>query len=104
MIDPHGGRLVQRYVTGSQAQELRERAQTLPNVTLDRRQLSDAQVIAQGAFSPLEGFMTSNDYQEVVHRMLLADGQPWPLPVTLAVDSATAAQLREGRGAALTDP
>ena len=104
MIAPHGGKLVQRYATGAEAQELRQRAQGMPVVGLTERQLSDAHMIAQGAFSPLEGFMTSPDYQEVVQHMHLASGLPWSLPVTLPVDEEQAARLSDGQEVALADP
>ena len=103
MISPHGGRLVQRYATGAEAEELRSKAQELPQVSLTPKQLSDAHMIAQGAFSPLQGFMTAQDYREVVRHMHLAGGLPWSLPVTLATEKEEAADLREGQEVALTD-
>ena len=89
-IAAHGGRLVQRLVSGEAAEELRQRAQHLASVTLSARQLSDLELLGNGAFSPLEGFMGPNDYRRVVADLHLAGGLPWSLPVTLAVHSADA--------------
>ena len=101
MISPHGGTLVNGYVVEEQAQALKEEAEGLPQVVINPRQLSDAHMIAQGAFSPLQGFMGHEDYNAVVKDMHLADGHPWPLPVTLAVDSHQASELKEGKRIAL---
>lgn len=102
-VPPHGGRLVNRVLPPERAQEMRERAPSLPQVRLTPRQLSDLQMIAQGAFSPLEGFMGRRHYLSVLRHMRLADGTVWPLPVTLAV-GGEAKGLREGREVALISP
>ena len=102
MNPPHGGTLIEGYADAEQAQAIREEAGSLPSVPLNPRQLSDAHMIAQGAFSPLTGFMGHEDYNSVVRTMRLADGQPWSLPITLGVDSLRAADLREGKRLSLT--
>ncbi len=102
MIAPHGGTLINQYAEEEKAQSLREEAKSLPRVVINPRQLSDAHMIAQGAFSPLQGFMGHEDYTAVVKNMHLANGRPWPLPVTLGVDSHHAAELKEGKRAALS--
>ena len=89
-IAPHGGRLIDRTVRGDEAKALRERASALPALRLSARQMSDLELIANGAFSPLEGFMTRAEYERVVEEMRLADGLPWSIPVTLAVDADAA--------------
>ena len=101
MISPHGGTLVNGYAGEEQAQALIEEAKGLPQVVINPRQLSDAHMLAQGAFSPLQGFMGHEDYNSVVKDMRLAKGEPWPLPVTLAVDSHQALGLKEGTRIAL---
>ncbi len=102
MIAPHGGTLIGGYANAEQAQAIREEAGSLPSLSLNPRQLSDAHMIAQGAFSPLTGFMGHEDYNSVVRTMRLADGQPWSLPITLGVDSLHATDLREGKRVSLT--
>ena len=82
LIAPHGGALVDR--TGDAPDDL----DSLEVITLTSRELSDLDMIASGALSPLEGVMGRADYERVVEEMHLANGLPWALPVCLAVDSA----------------
>jgi sulfate adenylyltransferase len=81
LIAPHGGTLVDR--TGEQPGDL----DALERVPLASRELSDLDMIASGALSPLEGFMNRADYGRVVEEMHLVSGLPWALPVCLAVDA-----------------
>ncbi len=103
-IEPHGGRLVWLVLEGEAAEEARARASSWPKVALSPRQLSDLYMLAQGAFSPLEGFMGRADYWAVLQDMRLADGTVWPLPITLAVEEEVARSLREGQEVALLSP
>jgi sulfate adenylyltransferase len=80
LIAPHGGRLVDR--TGPRPDGI-ERLEQLP---LTSRELSDLDMLACGALSPLEGFMGRDDYERVVEEMRLDRGLLWALPVCLAVD------------------
>jgi sulfate adenylyltransferase len=82
LIAPHGGELVDR--TGDQPSDL----DALETLTLTSRELSDLDMLASGALSPLEGFMGRDDYEAVLDSMRLASNLPWALPVCLAVDSA----------------
>ena len=101
LIAPHGGHLVNRLAEGARAGELRQRASRLAQVSLTPRQLSDVEMIAVGAFSPLTGFMGTADYWNVLHHMRLANWVPWTLPVTLAVERDTANGLASGEEVAL---
>jgi sulfate adenylyltransferase len=92
-ILPHGGALVNRFAEKTGPASGDER---LRSVTVDRWTLSDLDCLAIGAFSPLTGFLGERDYDAVVETMRLADGTVWPLPVTLAVDEAAYADVREG--------
>lgn len=65
-------------------------------VEIDQFELSDLELIANGAYSPLEGFMGKEDYESVIHNMRLSNGLPWSLPITLAVDKEQAMELRAG--------
>jgi sulfate adenylyltransferase len=103
-IKPHGGVLVNRIAPEADRAALVERAASLPQLALDERQISDLEMIAIGAFSPLEGFMTRADYEGVAATMRLASGLPWTIPVTLAVSAETAASLPEGGEIALAEP
>jgi len=80
LIKPHGGELVDR--TGAAPEDLAD----LKVVQLTSRELSDLDMLASGALSPLEGFMGQADYESVLESMRLSNGLPWSLPVCLAVD------------------
>ena len=82
LISPHGGELVDR--TGERPDDVEE----LEVISLTSRELSDLDMLASGALSPLKGFLNRADYVRVVEEMRLANGLPWALPVCLAVDSA----------------
>ena len=82
LIRPHGGELVDR--TGARPDDLGG----LEVLTLTSRELSDLDMLACGALSPLEGFMGADDYERVLEDMHLSNGLPWALPVCLAVDAA----------------
>ena len=102
-IAPHGGRLINRLIAPEEREEARRRSRELKQVRLNRRQISDLDLIGIGALSPVEGFMARADYERVVGEMRLASGLPWSIPVTLAVREVEAAQLREGEELALVD-
>lgn len=87
---PHGGKLVNRM----KLQETIDPA--LKFVELDKLELSDLELIANGAYSPLEGFMGKADYDSVVHHMKLANGLPWSIPITLSIDKEKAMELKVG--------
>ena len=92
LIAPHGGRLVDR--TGERPDDLG----SLEQVRLGSRELSDLDLLASGALSPLEGFMGRADYERVLGEMHLVSGLPWALPVCLSVAAAPG-----GERVALTD-
>jgi sulfate adenylyltransferase len=95
-VQPHGGALVDRMLTGKARDEMRATLLSAPRITLNDVGISDLELIATGAYSPLYGFLLQADYDRVVAEMRLADGTLWPIPVTLAVSEAEAEPLREG--------
>ncbi len=103
LIAPHGGVLINRILTGNAREVAIERAQTLRPIALSEVNLADLEMIGNGGFSPLTGFMTRADYESVVHHMRLANGLPWSVPVTLAIDDATADSVHEGESVALVE-
>jgi sulfate adenylyltransferase len=98
---PHGGVLVNRFVEPKEAASLTQKAKGLKSIILSPREVSDLELIADGAFSPLTGFMNQDDYQSVLTNMRLANGLPWTLPVTLSVTTAQAASFKAGDDIAL---
>jgi len=102
-IAAHGGKLVDRFTGINQRDETRRRASSLPTIRLSKRQISDLELIAIGAVSPLTGFMGKADYDSVVQNMRLQSGLPWAIPVTLAVSAVEAESARPGSEVTLAD-
>ncbi len=100
LIEPHGGQLRDLVADANAA---REAAHDLPSIALSDRQLCDIELILNGGFSPLTGFLTEADYDGVVENMRLQDGTLWPMPITLDTDEETAQGLSEGDRVALRD-
>ena len=86
LISPYGGSLVDLKVADTEIQEVRAHASRLPSVQLTERAVCDLELLATGAFSPLDTFMGQADYERVLSEMRLSLGQVFPVPVTLAVD------------------
>src|ERR1043166_9663278 len=100
-IPAHGGRLINRELTGVERETLLERAPAMPRLTLRAREISDLEMIANGAFSPLEGFMCEEDYIAVRGNKHLASGLPWTIPITLSATDDLAGKLTEGSDVSL---
>jgi sulfate adenylyltransferase len=103
-IAPHGGELINRIVTGLEREWYLSKVGSLPRITLNAREMSDLDMIACGALSPLEGFMGSKDYNSVVDSMRLANGLPWTIPITLSVKEENASKYEIGKDIALYAP
>ena len=103
LIQPHGGVLKDLYLEPDEAERERRAALEMPSWDLTPRQLCDIELILNGGFSPLEGFLGRADYDTVVADMRLADGTLWPIPVTLDVTETFAKDLAPGRQIALRD-
>lgn len=103
LIEPHGGVLKDLYLPEAQALDARRASGSLPSVLLDHRHLCDLELLLDGAFSPLEGFMGEADYNAVVDGLRLADGTLWPMPITLDVSEDAAASLSIGQDVVLRD-
>ena len=103
MIHPHGGRLIDRRVSGEERERLAQEASRMPHVQLNQRELADLEMIATGAMSPLEGFMTEADYRSVVDSMRLANGLVWSIPVVLSAKTEEQRKLKPGTEVALLD-
>jgi sulfate adenylyltransferase len=101
---PHGGELKNLYLTADEAEREKERARTLPSWDLTLRQLCDIDLLLNGAFSPLEGFLGRDDYERVCRDMRLQNDVLWPMPITLDVSEAFADGIEPGAAIALRDP
>jgi len=104
-IEPHGGKLVNRILVGEERDELREKAMNncMKKVRINYREITDLELIATGAMSPLTGFMCKEDYGNVIDVMRLANGLPWTVPVTLSATKDEAKDLKEGEDVVLAD-
>lgn len=104
VIRPHGGVLVDRVLRGEVREAVYERAGQMIKIPLDQMGLSDLELIATGALSPLTGFMRKADYDRCVEEMRLTSGVLWSVPVTLAVDEDLAGRIQQGQEVALCEP
>jgi len=102
IIAPHGGTLVDLQLPKDEAERAAEEARHLPKVAVGQRELSDLEMMAVGALSPLTGFMGEKDYRSVLDDMHLANGLPWTIPVTLSLDEAEAKRIGGASSIALT--
>ncbi|MEM9533320.1 MAG: bifunctional sulfate adenylyltransferase/adenylylsulfate kinase [Pseudomonadota bacterium] len=101
--EPHGGELKDLYLTEAKADEIKREAADFPSWDLSARQLCDLDLLMNGAFSPLEGFLTEADYESVCDTMRLTSGVLWPIPITLDVSEAFADNVEVGGRVALRD-
>jgi sulfate adenylyltransferase len=93
MITPHGGKLINLYCSKERKAKILSQVDQYPKIILDEKNLSDLELLASGAFSPLTGFMKKEDYRSVVEDMHLENGIPWTLPITLAVGKDVVKEL-----------
>jgi sulfate adenylyltransferase len=101
--EPHGGELKQLYLDDAAAEQIKAEAKDYKSWDLTDRQLCDLELILNGAFSPLDGFFTQQEYDGVLDNMRLPSGVLWPMPITLDVSSEFSEQLEAGEKIALRD-
>ncbi|HEX9728974.1 MAG TPA: bifunctional sulfate adenylyltransferase/adenylylsulfate kinase [Gemmatimonadales bacterium] len=103
LIAPHGGTLVNLVAEAGRTAELKDGSRDWPSWDLTERQMCDLELLMNGAFSPLTGFLTQADYAAVLADMRLADGTLWPIPITLDVSEVVGEGLKSGAHLALRD-
>ncbi|HDM78875.1 MAG TPA: adenylyltransferase, partial [Deltaproteobacteria bacterium] len=103
LIKPHGGKLRRLLASSTELQKLNEEVYDLPSVSLTPRQLCDLELLLNGAFSPLGGFMTRKEYVSVLDNVALPDDTVWPIPITLDVPASVAQEVKEGDRLVLRD-
>ena len=86
-----------------EAEKLKSESLDMPSITLSRRQLCDVELLMNGGFTPLEGFMDRESYVHVLESMRLPDGELWPVPVTLDIGREPAEKIGPGSRVALRD-
>ena len=100
---PNHAPIPELYVSYDSAQKLKVEAAQLPSWDLTPRQICDLELLMNGGFAPLKGFMSEADYDGVVANMRTADGTLWPIPITLDVSEAFADKVEPGQDIALRD-
>ena len=103
-MTPNQTPIPELYVSYDSAQKLKVAAGDLPSWDLTPRQVCDLELLMNGGFNPLKGFLSEADYDAVVDTWRLADGTLWPMPITLDVSEKFAGTLEEGQDIALRDP
>ena len=83
--------------------ELKAQANNYPSLKLSDRHLCDLELIMNGGFDPLTGFMSRNDYDSVVRNMRLSDGSLWPMPINLDVNDKFLSEISNTPKIALRD-
>ena len=96
LVPPHGGELINLILNRDQAAETKAASRDFPSWDLTPRQICDLELLLNGGFSPLTGFMNKADYESVCSDMRLASGLLWPIPITLDVPEAFAKTLKPG--------
>ena len=104
VIEPYGGKLVDLLVPENEVPELIRYANDLPSIRLSQRAVHDLELLAVGAFSPLDRFMSEADHQHVLDEMRLTNGYIFPLPIPLPIDEDDRALVEIGQDIALRSP
>jgi sulfate adenylyltransferase len=101
---PLVGVLHARLLSPNQREAALLEAQRLPQIMLSPLSISDVELLGNGAYTPLAGFLNKADYESVVNTMHLTSGAVWSIPITLPVDREFARSLKAGQRVALTEP
>ena len=96
LVAPHGGELINLILEREAAVATKAESRDFPSWDLTPRQVCDLEMLLNGGFSPLTGFMNKADYESVCSQMKLASGVLWPMPITLDVTEAFAKTLKSG--------
>ena len=99
---PHGGRLVNRVATEARRERILAETPEIPQIQIDSDRAVEAENIARGIYSPLEGFMLSEDFESCLARMRLSNDVPWTLPIVLDVQEGQLVDISEGDEVLLT--
>lgn len=103
LVAPHGGALCDLLLKGDELKQAIKESIDLESLSLSPRQLCDLELLLNGGFSPLRGFLAREDYEGVVEKMRLANGTLWPMPICLDVDKSKSEKFKEGQKLALRD-
>lgn len=93
---PHGGKLVNRFTT--------KNTSGMFSISVDADLANDIENIADGIFSPLEGFLLQEDFESVINKGRLSNDLPWTVPIVLDVDKQTATKMKDAHDVLLKNP
>lgn len=103
LMSPYGGQLVELIASDDRAAAIRREAMEMPSLDLNWTQICQLELLLNGAFSPLCGYMGRSDMEAVLAKLRLADGLSWPVPVMLAVSDQAVMAIQPGTAVALRD-
>jgi len=103
LVTAHGGKLLDLYVSGHDLEQEKEKACSNQSWDLTKRQLCDIELLLNGAFSPLDGFVDQKNYESILANMRLVDGTLWPMPINLDVSKAFVDSVKVGEQITLRD-
>ncbi len=103
LVTAHGGKLLDLYVSGHDLEQEKENACSNQSWDLTKRQLCDIELLLNGAFSPLDGFVDQKNYESILANMRLVDGTLWPMPINLDVSKAFVDSVKVGEQITLRD-
>jgi sulfate adenylyltransferase len=105
LVKPHGKgkKLKPLLLEGRELEEAKKKAAQLTKVTITSRETGDAIMMGIGGFTPLDGFMGSEDWKGVVKDMQMVDGTFWPIPVTISASKQEADAIKKGQEVTLVD-
>jgi sulfate adenylyltransferase len=104
MITPHGGKLIEREMSESDREKRMAEIDEFYKINITAEQGQEIENIAQGVFSPLEGFLTENDYESVLEHLRLTNDTPWTIPILLDISDETAGSIKPDDAVALVSP
>lgn len=102
MISAHGGKLVNKISSSQEREEILNRGKSLRKLVLDKEKIKDVKNLANGIYSPLEGFLREEDFKRVVEEMRLQNGVVWPIPIVLDISKAEFEEIKNEKEILLT--
>lgn len=103
LIKPHGEKLINCFVNGSELNELKAESQKLKSIKVSKKTQCDLEMIGIGAFSPLNGFVSKKDHESIVNEMRLSNGLVWPIPIALQIKKEEYEIIKNEKKIALID-
>jgi len=103
MIEPYGGKLVERFANQKEAERILYQKDEFKHIRAPEEQVYDAEKIGIGAYSPLQGFMGEDEYESVINKNRLSNGLPWTIPIVLLLDESQADKIEVSEQALVED-